>query len=74
MYQKPYTRTEINLLLHFSDMKALILRFKQCTRAHISRDPKAFQPQRAESKLTYVALLSLSNSLYLYEFNRYLGL
>ena len=26
---------------------------EQFTRAHISRDPKAFQPQRAESKLTY---------------------
>ena len=26
MYQKPYTCTEINVLLHFSDLRALILR------------------------------------------------
>ena len=26
---------------------------QQCTRVHISRDPTAFQPQRAESKLAY---------------------
>ena len=27
MYQKPYTCTEINVLLHFSDLSALILRY-----------------------------------------------
>ena len=27
MYQKPYTCTEINVLLHFSDLKALILQY-----------------------------------------------
>ena len=30
-----------------------MLRYATGTRAHISRDPKAFQFQRAESKLTY---------------------
>ena len=29
MYQKPYTRTEINVLLHFFDLKALILRYNK---------------------------------------------
>ena len=27
MYQKPYTCTEINVLLHFSDLRALILQY-----------------------------------------------
>ena len=27
MYQKPYTCTEINVFLHFSDLRALILRY-----------------------------------------------
>ena len=27
MYQKPYTCTEINVLLHFSELRALILRY-----------------------------------------------
>ena len=27
MYQKPYTCTDINVLLHFSDLRALILRY-----------------------------------------------
>ena len=27
MYQKLYTSTEINVLLHFSDLRALILRY-----------------------------------------------
>ena len=54
MYQKPYTCTELNVLLHFSDLKALI-NFYGVTMydAHMIRDPEAFQPQRAESKLTY---------------------
>ena len=53
MYQKSYTCIEINGLLRFSDLGALILRYNNVTRAHISRDPKAFQPHKAESKLAY---------------------
>ena len=53
MYQKSYTFTEINVLLHFSDLRALILQYNNVRGAHISGDPKAFQTQRAESKLTY---------------------
>ena len=57
MYQKPYNCTKINVLLHFSDLRALILHYNNVQMAHISRDTKAFQPQRAESKLTYYATI-----------------
>ena len=73
MYQKPNTCTEVNILLHFSNLRALILQY------HNKRGPTFPEIQkhfnlRERSQSWHSILLSLSNSLYLYEFNRYLGL
>ena len=63
---------EIKVLLHFSDLRALILQYNNVWGPTFPHIQKHFNlRERSQSWLTI--LLSLSNSLYLYEFNRYLG-
>ena len=73
MYQKSYTCTEINVLLRFSDLRTLILRYNNVRGPTFPEIQKHFN-LRERSQSWHAILLSLSNSLYLYEFNRYLGL
>ena len=73
MNQKPYTCTKINVLLHFSDLRTLILHNNNVRGPTFPEIQKHFN-LREQSQSWYTTLLSLSNSLYLYEFNRYLGL
>ena len=70
MYQKPYTCTEINVSLHFSDLRALILRYNNVQGPTFPEIQKDFN-LKERSQSCHTILLSLSNSLYLYEFNRY---
>ena len=65
MYQKPYTCTEINVLLHSSDLRALILRYNNVREPTFPEIQKHFNLiERSQS--WHAILLSLSNSLYLY--------
>ena len=69
MYQKPYTCTEINVLLHFSDLRALILHCNNVRGPTFPKIQNHFN-LRERSQNWHTILLSLSNSLYLYKFNR----
>ena len=73
MDQKPYTCTENNVLLHFSDLRALILRYNNVRGPTFPEIQNHFN-LRERSQSRHTILLSFGNSLYLYEFNRYLGL
>ena len=57
MYQKPYTCTEINVLLHFSDLRALILRYNNVRGPTFPEVQKHLNLKGAESKLTYYATI-----------------
>ena len=72
MYQKPYTCTEINVLLHFSDLWALILQYNNVRGPTFPEIQKRFN-LRERSQSWHTLRLSLGNLLQLYEFNRYLG-
>ena len=72
MYQKPYTCTEINVLSHFSDLRALILQYNNVRVSTFPEIQKHFNP-RERSQSGNTILLSLSTSLYLYEFNKVFG-
>ena len=65
MYQKPYTCTEINVLLHFSDLRTLILRYNNVREPTFSEIQKHFNFIEP-SQSWHAILLSFSNSLYLY--------
>ena len=53
-YQKPYTYIEINVLLHFSDLRAPILRYNNVGGPTFLEIRKYFNLRDlAESKLTY---------------------
>ena len=73
MYQKPYTCTKINVLLHFSDLRAIILQYNNLRGPIFPEIQKLFN-LRKRSQSWHTILLLISNSLYLCEFNRYLGL
>ena len=74
MYQKElYLCTEINVFLHFSYLRALILRYSNVWGPTFSEIQKHFN-FRERSQSWHTILLLLSNSLNLYEFNGYLGL
>ena len=62
MYQKPYTCTELNVLLHFSDLRALILLYNNMQGPTFPEIQKNFN-LRKRSQSWHTMLLSLSNSL-----------
>ena len=72
MYQKPYTCTEINVSLHFSDLRALILRYNNVQGPTFPEIQMHFN-LRERSQSCHTILLSLSNSLNLSEFKRLFG-
>ena len=51
MYQKPYTRIEINVLLHFSDLRALILRYNNVRGPTFPEIQKHFNLVESEVKV-----------------------
>ena len=53
MYQKPDTCTEINVLLHFSDLRALILRYNNVRGPTFPVIQKHFNLRERSQKLTY---------------------
>ena len=62
MYQKPYTCTEINVLLHFSDLRPLSLRYNKVRGPTFPEIQKQFN-LRERSRSWHTILLSLSNSI-----------